>query len=70
MGEEFETSKVVNVKDFKYLPSKELLYRKYFMLIYANEEKEIELLVIDSMTESVQSEFNTVLKKDCLRIFQ
>ena len=66
MGEEFETSKVVNVKDFKYLPSKEMLYRKYFMLIYANEEKEIELLVIDSMTESVQSEFNTVLKKRLL----
>ncbi|WP_029276881.1 phospholipase D-like domain-containing protein [Carnobacterium jeotgali] len=56
-------SKIVNVKDFEYMPRKELLFRKYAMLIYADTEKELEVLVIDSVTKIIQPEFSAVLKK-------
>ena len=61
--EAVNANNVISIKGFKYLSNKELLYRKYFLLIYANEEKEFEVLVLDSMTGSIQEEFSSVLKK-------
>lgn len=61
--EEANTSSLINIKNFKYLPNKELLYRKYFLLIYANEEREFEVLVLDPTTGLIQEEFSSVLKK-------
>lgn len=62
MDDELENSQIVSVKNFEYLSNKELLFRKYSMLVYADEKKELEVLVIDSVTEAIQPEFSAVLK--------
>lgn len=57
---------IKSIKGFRYYPKRELYYRYYEMLVYANKELEIQLLVYDNQTKSIQSKFHSPIEKKLL----